>query len=289
MTHQLHEQNRRSWNHATRAHNQHKGDQAAFLRGGGSTLFPEELGLLGDLHERRVVHLQCNSGQDSLSIAARGAQVTGVDISDEAIEFARKLSSGSGITAQFERADVYDWLATTTATFDIVFASYGALCWLSDLPTWARGVARVLAPGGRLVVVEFHPLLNLFDDSGRVTTDLMKGGGGGHIEWKPGVGDYVAASEGALPAGEHIASTQPYENPEPSHEWEWSVPDVIDAVAQAGLRIERVREWPYSNGCRFFPSMVALDGKRWALSPDAPKVPCMYGLVASRDRPNAGP
>jgi len=63
--------------------------------------------------------------------------------------------------------------------------------------------------------------------------------------------------------------------------WEWSVADVVDAVARAGLRIETVREWPYSNGCRFFPNMVALDGKRWALAPGSPKVSLMYGLAAT--------
>ena len=79
MTRELREQNRRSWNAATRAHNSHKADQAAFLRNGGSTLYAEELELLGDVVERRLVHLLCNSGQDSLSLAAMGARVTGVD------------------------------------------------------------------------------------------------------------------------------------------------------------------------------------------------------------------
>src|SRR5690606_24648935 len=55
MSHELHQQNRRSWNHATRAHNAHKGDQAKFLRGGGSTLFPAEIEVLGDLAGKRVV------------------------------------------------------------------------------------------------------------------------------------------------------------------------------------------------------------------------------------------
>lgn len=277
-----HQQNRRSWNHATRAHNAHKGDQAAFLRGGGSTLFPEELELLGDVRGKRLVHLQCNSGQDSLSLAARGAIVTGVDISDEAIEFARRLSAESGIAAHFERADVYDWLAATTEQFDLVFCSYGALPWLSDVPTWARGVARVLAPGGRLVLVEFHPVLNLFDDDGHIGGAYALGAGGARIDVPRGIGDYVEASQGALPAAEHIPSAEPFVNPEPCHEWEWSVADVVDAVACAGLRVERVREWPYSNGCRFFPTMAALPDRRWALPPDAPKVPLMYGLVASR-------
>jgi len=282
VTDERHQQNRRSWNYATRAHNEHKGDQAAFLRNGGTTLFPDEVELLGDVRGKRVVHLQCNSGQDSLSIAARGAQITGVDISDEAIGFARSLSEGSGIAACFERADVYDWLATTTEQFDVAFSSYGALPWLSDIAAWARGVARILAPGGRLVIVEFHPLLGLFDDDGRIGTGPFLGGGGGRIDWPQGIGDYVAASEGALPAPEHHALKEPFKNPEGCHEWEWSVADVLDAVARAGLRVETVREYPYSNGCRFFPNMVALDGRRWALAPTAPKVPLMYGFVASR-------
>lgn len=283
MSEAMHEQNRRSWNHATRAHNNHKGDQAAFFRGGGSTLFPEEVELLGDVRGKRLVHLQCNAGQDSLSIAARGAQVTGVDISDEAIEFARRLSSESGIAARFERADVYDWLGATTERFDIAFCSYGALLWLSDLCAWARGVARVLAPGGRLVIVEFHPALFLFDDDGRFGSGPSQGGGGARLDWAQGIGDYVAASEGSLPAGEHHASATPFHNPEPSHEWEWSVADIVDAVARAGLRVETVREWGYSNGCRFFPTMVLTEGSRWVLPDGAPKVPLMVGLVASRD------
>ncbi|MBM4431542.1 MAG: class I SAM-dependent methyltransferase, partial [Chloroflexi bacterium] len=109
----LHEENRLSWNEATKAHNSHKKDQARFLRQGGSTLFPEEIELLGDVRGLSLLHLQCNAGQDTLSLAKRGAVVTGVDISDEAIAFARQLSRDSGIPATFVRSDVYDWLTQT--------------------------------------------------------------------------------------------------------------------------------------------------------------------------------
>jgi hypothetical protein len=82
----LHEQNRLSWNAATQAHNSHKADQARFYREGGSKLYPEEAALLGDLTGKSVVHLQCNSGQDTLSLKTLGAgRLLGVDISDEAI------------------------------------------------------------------------------------------------------------------------------------------------------------------------------------------------------------
>ncbi|HCJ4814104.1 TPA: methyltransferase domain-containing protein [Pseudomonas aeruginosa] len=110
MRSDLHEANRLSWNAATRAHNSHKADQAAFFRNGGSTLYPEELQLLGHLDGLRLLHLQCNAGQDSLSLARLGARVTGVDIADSAIDFARQLSRDSGIAADFQRDDILRWL-----------------------------------------------------------------------------------------------------------------------------------------------------------------------------------
>src|SRR5215469_8285283 len=107
---QLQEENRQSWNKATKAHNSHKGDQARFFRQGGSTLTAEDKELLGDIYGQRVVHLLCNSGQDTLSIAQLGALVTGVDISDEAISFARALSVQAGIPADFQRGEISGWL-----------------------------------------------------------------------------------------------------------------------------------------------------------------------------------
>src|SRR5688500_11146373 len=156
----LHEINRIAWNAATQVHNSHKRDQAAFFRGGGSTLFPDEVELLGEISGKRLLHLQCNAGQDTLSLARLGADVTGVDISDEAIAFATALSTDSGIPATFVRADVYDWLEAAQdhpERYDVVFSSYGVLIWLSDLTLWAKRISAILAPGGRVVLIEFHP------------------------------------------------------------------------------------------------------------------------------------
>ncbi len=282
MGHPLHEQNRKSWNHATAAHNSHKGDQAAFLRGGGSTLFPDELALLGDLVGRRLLHLQCNAGQDTLSLVARGAIATGVDISDEAIAFATRLAADSGLPARFERADVYDWLdAAPRAAFDRVFSSYGALGWLSDLPAWARGVAQVLAPDGRLVVLEFHPELFLLQEADGVL-GLARGPLTGRIDCD-GVGDYVAESQaGLLHGAPYQEGVVEFHNPERSHEFGYTLGSIVDAVARAGLVIEQLAEYPYSNGCKFFSTMVDVGQRRWALPPGAPDVPLMYGLCARR-------
>jgi len=89
-------------------HNSHRADQAKFLKNGGSTLFPEEINLLGNINKSTLLHLMCNSGQDSLSLAARRANVTGVDISDEPINFAKQLSIDSGLYADFYCSDLYN-------------------------------------------------------------------------------------------------------------------------------------------------------------------------------------
>jgi SAM-dependent methyltransferase len=282
-TKRIHEENRLSWNAATEAHNSHKLDQAAFLRDGGSTLFPEEIDLLGDLTGKRLVHLQCNSGQDTISLAALGADVLGVDISDSAIDFARMLSADSGIAARFVRADVYDWLDESAAAadrFDIVFSSYGAIPWLSDIARWAEGVAAILRPGGRFVLVEFHPFATSFDENWNLAYSYSAGGK--PTTWEEGIGDYVAmAGEGLTPSG-YVAGVEQFVNPHRVHEFFWGIGDVVSALAAAGLRLRALREYPYSNGAKLFNDMRETEGRRMIPPERLPSIPLMYGLVVEK-------
>jgi SAM-dependent methyltransferase len=279
----LHEENRASWNAATVAHNSHKADQARFLSEGGTTLFPEELELLGDLAGQSLVHLQCNAGQDSLCLARLGATVTGVDISDEAIAFARQLAADTGIPATFVRADVYDWLAEAMeqpARYDVVFSSYGALVWLSDIHAWARGIAAILKPGGRFVIVEFHPFSMVFDwDWSHKHPYFTEGQ---PISYEHGVGDYVAMAGEALTPSGYIEGTQDFVNPHPGHEFQWGVGEVATALLDAGLLITALREYPYSNAAKIFDRMRELPGKRMVPPEEVPNVPLMYGLAAAK-------
>ncbi len=266
---------RESWNIATRNHNQHKGDQAAALRAGAELLFPEERALLGDLTGQRLVHLQCNAGQDSLCLARLGAQVTGVDLSDAAIDFARQLSADTGLPARFERAEVLAWLAQTPARFDVAFSSYGAVGWLPDLAAWARGVARVLTPGGRFVYVEFHPV------SWSIGADLRVSGDD-YFTTAPfvePVGDYVAQSGAGLGGA---ADAAPLPNPVPAQSYQHGLAQVVDALLQAGLQLETLREYPYANGCRLNDALVPAPGRRWVWPEGVARTPLMYGLVARR-------
>lgn len=264
---------RRSWNQATRNHNSHKGDQAAFFRAGGDVLFPEELELLGPLEGKRLVHLQCNAGQDSLCLARRGADVLGVDLSDEAIAFARGLSDAARIPARFENAEVVGWMERTEERFDLAFSSYGACGWLPDLQAWARGIRRVLAPGGHFVYVEFHPAIWSFGAGLTLTGDDY---------FHPGpflspVFDYVAKAGAAL-GGVDAAPPQPNEIPAPS--WQHGVAEIVQSLLDAGLQLETLREWPHANGARLLDELVAAEGRRWVWPEGTARLPLMFGLVA---------
>lgn len=278
----LHEVNRLAWNEATVAHNSHKHDQAAFFRDGGSTLFPDEVELLGNIEGMSLAHLQCNAGQDSLSLARLGAAVTGVDISDTAIKFARTLSNESGIPAAFQRADVYDWLERASQgdkRYDIVFSSYGVNVWLSDIEAWVQGIASVLKPGGRFVYVEFHPILGVFEDGWKPTYDYM---GGKSIEFEVGVGDYVAMSSEAITPSGYLEGVKDFQNPHPSYEFSWGVGEIVTATLDAGLQLTTLREYPYTNGFKRFTDMRELPGNRFTMPEGMPNFPLMMGLVAQK-------
>ena len=124
-----------------------------------------DLPRLGDIAGIDVVHLQCHIGTDTLSLARLGATVTGLDFSGSALEAARQLFADCGTEGDFVEADIYDAVeALGPGRFDLVYTGVGALCWLPDIAGWARVVAGLLRPGGRLFIRDGHPVLNSLDD-----------------------------------------------------------------------------------------------------------------------------
>lgn len=279
----LHEENRRSWNAVVDAHNSHRVDQVAFFRAGGSTLFPEERALLGDIAGAAIVHLMCNTGQDTLSLARLGAIATGVDISDAAVATAQRLAAETGIAATFVRADVDDWLAATArglARFDVVYCSYGAICWLSDLTVWARGVAAALHPGGRFVAVDFHPVAAMFDRDWQHAHAYYAAGA--PLTSTNGVEDYVGASGETLTPGGFAEGIRDFANPHACHLFRWGLGEIVTALAEAGLTITALQEYPYVNGEWLFARMRQLPGRRLTTPDGVPHVPLMYGIAARK-------
>jgi 2-polyprenyl-3-methyl-5-hydroxy-6-metoxy-1,4-benzoquinol methylase len=82
--------NRKTWNQKTEVHYESDFYNVKEFITGGNSLNSIELDLLGDLNGKKVLHLQCHFGQDSISLERLGAKVTGVDLSDKAIEKAQQ-------------------------------------------------------------------------------------------------------------------------------------------------------------------------------------------------------
>ena len=165
--------NRANWNERTTVHlGPTGGYDLASLRAGRGRLNAIEESELGDVSRLRVLHLQCHFGADTLVLAQRGASVVGLDLSPVAIEAAQALAAELGLagSARFVAADLYDapTVLPEPASFDLVFSTWGATCWLPDIRRWAAIVASFLKPGGRLYYADAHPAAYIFDDDAKL-------------------------------------------------------------------------------------------------------------------------
>ena len=125
-----------------------------------------DLPRLGDVAGARGVHLQCHIGTDTLSLHRLGARMSGLDFSAASVAQARRLAERAGAAIDYVVAPVHEALSVLPASsFDLVYTGVGALPWLPDMRSWARTVAGLLAPGGRLFLREGHPMMNALDSS----------------------------------------------------------------------------------------------------------------------------
>ena len=154
--------NRESWDARTMVHVDSEFYGTAEILAGKTTLNSSELALLGNIQDKKILHLQCHFGLDSISLSRMGASVTGVDFSEKAIEQARVLSQKVKEEIDFICSDVYE--LKLNQTFDIIFSSYGVIGWLPDMDKWAKIISSHLKHGGKFVFVEFHPVVWMFDN-----------------------------------------------------------------------------------------------------------------------------
>jgi SAM-dependent methyltransferase len=155
--------NRASWDDRAPAHAasvdyavQRFVDDATFI----SDVVRFDLPRLGDVTGVDGVHLQCHIGTDTLSLERLGARMTGLDFSAASLQQARDLVARTGSATTFVEGDVYEAVDLLGGErFDLVFTGIGALCWLPRIDEWARVVAGLLRPGGRLFIREGHPVL----------------------------------------------------------------------------------------------------------------------------------
>lgn len=156
--------NKETWNNKVEVHiNSDFYDMEGFLRG-KSTLNSIELDLLGDVKGKKILHLQCHFGQDTMSFSRLGALATGVDFSDKAIEKAKEINKQLKLDATFICCDIYELQNHLDEKFDIVFTSYGTIGWFPNLDKWAKVISHFLKPNGKFIMADFHPIVWMFDN-----------------------------------------------------------------------------------------------------------------------------
>ncbi|HLW58512.1 MAG TPA: methyltransferase domain-containing protein [bacterium] len=228
-----------------------------------------EVRLLGDVTGRSLLHLQCHFGLDTLAWARRGAKVTGVDFSGEAIAAARALAEEVAPDAAFVESDLYDLPGRLQGEFDIVFTSHGVLGWLPDLGRWAEIIARFLRPRGRFCIVEAHPFALTFDDA-RSDREL-----------RPGYPYFHRREPMRVERdGSYAAPDAPIRSV--TYQWVHSMSDIIGSLLRAGLRIDTFEEYPFM-GWAMLPWMEARSDGCWELPPGSGDIPLMFSLTASKD------
>ena len=129
--------NKSWWNEVTPIHANSKLYDLKSFKKGKSSLQKIEIKELGNVKGKSILHLLCHFGMDTLSFARKGARVTGIDLSDKAIEFAKQLSKDIDVPGEFICSDVYKLPKVLKKKYDIIFASYGVLCWLKDIKKFA--------------------------------------------------------------------------------------------------------------------------------------------------------
>jgi len=266
---ELHHKNERAWDSVARSkYVKEVEDDVALLRAGGTSLTLHEQRLLGDLTPwcGRAIHLQCSHGLDTLSLWKLGArEVIGIDISRSMLELATIKSRRLNAPATWIHSGVLDAPRELDETADLVYTGKGALPWVMDLGRWAEVVARLLKPGGRLYVFEGHPLNWVWEPE---ASDFRLRADGGDYFWSEPRANRDFPASGL----DQAAGSEPLR----AYERQWTLGAIVTSLAQSGLRIERLEEYPaqYWPLYRNIPEVVLT------------KLPHTFSLLMWKARPN---
>jgi len=261
--------NRKLWDAWTKIHEHSDFYNNEGFKAGQTSLKSIELEELGEVQGKSLLHLQCHFGQDTLSWARLGAQVTGVDFSSNAIKLARSMAEDLEIRARFICSDIFTLPDILDEKFDVVFTSYGVLAWLGNLNRWADVIAKLLKPGGTFYIVEIHPFASILDD----------------WETKPKLGIRYPYFYSAEPLAFDAVTS--YAEPDASHtepitnfQWDHSMGDILNAIIGSGLQIKSFNEYP-KTVFKQLAFMEEHDGW-WCLPEGLPEIPLLFSLKATQ-------
>ena len=242
----------------------------AGFKAGKITLTDIEIDEVGPVEGKSLLHLQCHFGLDTMSWARLGADVTGVDLSDASIELANTLNDELGLGVRFIRSNVYDLPDVLDEQFDVVYTAIGALCWLPDLAAWGRLIARYLKPAGTFYMLDEHP-------SGRIFAPVLTAEGDWDLEPQY---SYFHDPAGIFDGGGRETYAGAGTVNSPAYTWQHSMSEIVNALICAGLKLEFIREYPFS----FFqalPQMRRRDDGWWGLDEYDGNIPFMLSIKAT--------
>ena len=256
--------NKQTWNNKTDVHIASEFYDVQSFLDGKSTLNAIELQLLGDIKGKKILHLQCHFGQDTMSFSRMGAKATGIDLSDKAIEKAKEFASQLHLDTQFICCDIYDAPNHSDEKFDIVFTSYGTIGWLPDLDKWAKVVSHFLKPGGKFVFAEFHPVIWMFDDNFREVYY-------NYFNVAPIIEDYTGTYADRNAAIESNSVC-----------WNHPTSEVLNSLILNGLELNSFDEYDYSPyNC--FNETVEFEKGKFRIKHLDNKIPMVFSLVATKN------
>jgi SAM-dependent methyltransferase len=251
------EMNRESWDQRAEVHFDSRFYDVDGFMAGNTSLREIELAELTQVNGCRLLHLQCHFGLDTLSWARRGAECTGVDISPVAIEKARQLNENTHLNAKFVCTDVYSYSRGDADPFDIVFTSYGTICWLPDLDKWAEIVSSNLAMGGTFYMADFHPIYDLLAGYSYFETD------------EPDVEEEETYTENSGELKTPLAV------------WAHPMGRILNALVNAGIEIQRLNEFSFSP-YQCFKGMTEREPGRYYITHNGQDVPLVYTITGQK-------
>jgi len=264
MKHQRYIQgNKKYWNELTPLHARSDFYNLKSFKKGKSTLLPLEIEEIGNVTNKTLLHLQCHFGMDTLSWARPGAKVTGVDLSDKSIELAKKLASDLHLSAKFVASDIYDLPKNLNGQFDIVYTLGGVLSWLPDLFSWAKIISQYVKNGGMFYLRDDHPFAMIFDEDMNLSRNY-------YHEDAP----VINKPNGSYATAEKVTNLH--------YGWHHSLADIISALANAGLTIKFLHEFPFLGWARY-PKLMQKEADGWYYFKNKKiKIPLMFSIVANK-------
>lgn len=255
--------NKQAWNNKTDVHIESEFyDMKGFLEG-KSTLNTIELELLGDVSGKKILHLQCHFGQDTMTLARMGATTVGVDLSDKAIQRATEFAQQLNLDATFVCCDVYDAPKHIDEKFDILFTSYGTIGWLPDLEKWANVIAHFLKPNGQFVMADFHPVVWMYDNDFKEVFYS-------YFNIEP----IIEEESGTYAETQADLQTK-------SVSWNHPVSEILNSLLQSGLELKQFNEYDFSPyNC--FNETEEFEPGKFRIKSFGNKIPMVYSILATK-------